>query len=143
MYFVKQHPSIQIPERATEGSSGYDLRAYLPDGPVRLPSGVWKAIPTGISIQIGLGWEGQVRSRSGLAVKHGVSVLNSPGTIDSDYRGEIKVILINHGPQVFIVENEMRIAQLVFSGVSEALFYEQASLGNTVRGAGGFGHTGV
>jgi dUTP pyrophosphatase len=138
-------PAIQRPERATPGSSGFDLQAWLPNGSVTLAPGERALISTGLSIQIqDAHTEGQIRSRSGLAIKHGIAVLNSPGTIDNDYRGVIKVILINHGSEPFEVTSGMRIAQLVFVEVRSRVTFEWAdSLEESKRGDGGFGHTGV
>lgn len=122
------------------GSSGMDLRA---DHGGRIPPGKWQVIKTGIHLEIPYGYEAQVRPRSGLAAKHGVTVLNSPGTIDADFRGEIGVILINHGDDDFFYERGDRIAQLVFAPVSHAELYLVEELHDTPRGANGFGSTGV
>jgi dUTP pyrophosphatase len=130
-----------IPHYASAHSSGADLRARL-DEAVTLQPGERTLIPTGISLQIPEGFEAQVRPRSGLTYKHGVTVLNSPGTIDSDYRGEIKVILANLGQEPYTVEDGARIAQLVFSPVIQAEFYSIPSLEESERGEGGFGSTG-
>jgi dUTP pyrophosphatase len=120
-----------------------DLRAAVPeDEPVILRPGDRHAVPTGLSMAIPAGYEGQVRPRSGLAFKHGVTCLNSPGTIDADYRGEVRVILINHGPEAFTVRRGERIAQLLISPVSQATWRGVQSLDETARGAGGFGSTG-
>lgn len=100
-------------------------------------------IPTGLRVALPVGYEAQIRPRSGLAIKHGVTLLNSPGTIDSDYRGEVKVIVINHGDEPFIVKRGDRIAQMIIQSVVKAVFIETASLEDTSRGHGGFGHTGV
>jgi len=118
-----------------------DLYAAIEDS-VTLKNGEIKLIPTGIAIALPQGFEAQVRPRSGLAAKHGITVLNTPGTIDSDYRGEIKVILINHGVDDFIIERSMKIAQLVIAKHEVALWEEVGSLEDTARGAGGFGSTG-
>jgi len=130
------------PEYQSEGAAGADLRARL-DADVLIPPGGRALIPTGLRLQIPRGLEGQVRPRSGLAVRYGVSVLNSPGTIDSDYRGEVKVILVNLGQEEFRVRSGDRIAQLVFSPVVRVTFQREASVDETVRGSGGFGSTGV
>tara|TARA_R110000868_G_scaffold373168_1_gene637103 strand:+ start:7367 stop:7990 length:624 start_codon:yes stop_codon:yes gene_type:complete len=134
------------PEFATNEASGFDLRADLPkDKTIVLDIGEYTMIPTGLYFEIPEGFEIQVRPRSGLAAKHGVTVLNSPGTIDSDYRGEIKVILINHGTKPFTVENGERIAQGVISGVmgkKMITFDSVEELSDTERGEGGFGSTG-
>ena len=124
-------------------AAGLDLLAAVPaDAPVMLAPGARAIIPTGIAIALPPGTEGQVRPRSGLAAKNGVTVLNSPGTIDADYRGEVGVILINHGAEPFAVTRGMRIAQLVIAKVEQAAFHEVESLDDTARGAGGFGSTG-
>ena len=132
-----------MPEYATEGSAGADLRAYLPDGPVTLMPGERRLVPTGLFFEIPEGYEVQVRPRSGLAAKNGVTVLNSPGTIDSDYRGEIKVILINLGNADFTINSGDRIAQMIVAPVTQASFTITESLSDTERGSGGFGSTGV
>lgn len=120
-----------------------DLRAAVPEGaPVMLAPGARAAIPTGLAIGLPEGFEAQVRPRSGLALKFGLSMVNSPGTIDADYRGEIKVLLINHGSEPFTVNRGERIAQLVIAPVTRAAWDEVSSLDETERGAGGFGHTG-
>ncbi len=131
-----------IPLYATPGAAGADLRAALKE-PMILAPGQTAMIPTGVRAEIPEGYELQVRPRSGLAAKHGVTVLNAPGTIDSDYRGEIAVLLINCGPQPFTVVPLMRIAQLVLAPVLIADFVVQTALSSTSRGDGGFGHTGV
>jgi dUTP pyrophosphatase len=134
------------PEYATEGASGFDIRAYIPDGEIVIPSGEYKVIGTGLSFELPEGFELQIRSRSGLAAKHGVAVLNGIGTIDQDYRGHVMVILINHGKNDFSVENGDRIAQGVFSTVPNRKYLTMTkveSLSNTKRGSGGLGSTGV
>jgi dUTP pyrophosphatase len=134
------------PEYATEGASGFDIRAYIPDGEIVIPSGEYKVIGTGLSFELPEGFELQIRSRSGLAAKHGVAVLNGIGTIDQDYRGHVMVILINHGKNDFKIENGDRIAQGVFSAVSSKNYLKMTkveSLSDTKRGSGGLGSTGV
>ncbi len=133
---------LPLPKRMSEGASGADLHAAL-DGSVTIESGAFALIPTGIAIAVPRGYEAQVRSRSGLAARNGVFVLNSPGTIDADYRGEIGVILANLGPQPFTVERGDRVAQIVVSRVSEVKWVEREELARTERQDGGFGHTGV
>jgi dUTP pyrophosphatase len=133
------HP---LPHYATTGSSGMDLRAYLPE-PYTLPPMHRVAIPTGIKIQLPPGFEAQVRPRSGMALQQGITCLNSPGTIDSDYRGEIKAILINLSSETHIIQNGDRIAQLVIQKVEKANWIEVAQLEQTVRNEGGFGHSGI
>jgi dUTP pyrophosphatase len=132
---------IPLPAYATEGSSGMDLRAAIETDFV-LQAGKFALIPTNFSIEIPYGYEVQVRPRSGLAAKNGVSVLNTPGTIDSDYRGEVKVILFNFGNENFVVKRGERIAQMVLSKVYLADLIETNELNSSVRGEGGFGHTG-
>ena len=140
---LKVEEGVQLPQYETEGASGLDVRAYLKDGAVTILPGEYKMIPTGIKMDIPVGYEVQVRPRSGLAAKHGVTVLNSPGTIDSDYRGEVKVILINHGKEAFVVNSGERIAQFVISKVIQADFVLSDALSESERGEGGFGSTGV
>lgn len=132
---------IPLPEYATEGSSGLDMRAAV-DDKIILESGKVKLIPTNLSVEIPLGYEIQVRPRSGLAAKHGIGVLNSPGTIDSDYRGEIKTILFNFSDKDFEINRGDRISQMVISKVYIAELVEDDKLSQSARGAGGFGHTG-
>ena len=131
-----------LPAYETKNSAGMDLRAYLPDGPVTLQPMQRALIPTGLYIEIPEGYEGQVRPRSGLAFKHGITVLNTPGTIDADYRGELKQILINLSDEPFVINNGDRIAQIVFARCEQAEMVEVDELSETERGAGGFGHTG-
>ena len=133
---------LPLPAYATPGSAGLDLQAAV-SAPVTLPPGGRDAIPTGLAIALPEGWEAQVRPRSGLALKSGVTVLNSPGTVDADYRGEIKVILINHGDAPFVIARGDRIAQLVIAPVSQLVWTEVDALPETARGSGGFGSTGV
>ncbi|MFI5237937.1 MAG: dUTP diphosphatase [Ignavibacteriales bacterium] len=137
----KHFNNIPLPSYATEGSSGMDVYAAL-EKPITLPHSAIEMVPTNISVEIPYGYEIQVRPRSGLAAKHGIGILNSPGTIDSDYRGEIKIIIINFGKEDFIIQPAERIAQLVISKVCKADFVEAEELNNTSRGSGGFGHTG-
>lgn len=134
-----RHP---LPEYATDHSAGLDLRANL-DASVILEPSAHMLIPTGLYIELPEGTEAQVRPRSGLAFKHGVTVLNSPGTIDADYRGEVGVLLINHGKEPFEVKDGERVAQLVVSRYERIRFEENADLRASERGTGGFGHTGA
>ena len=135
---------LALPAHETDASAGMDLRAAVPEeDPVTLPSGGRDLLPTGLKIALPEGYEGQVRPRSGLAHRHGVTVLNSPGTIDADYRGEVKVLLVNHGDEPFVVERGMRIAQLVVARHARVAWVEQGALEETVRGPGGFGSTGT
>lgn len=131
-----------IPEYKTKGAAGADLCAFL-ESPVTIPAGKFAMIPTGLFFEIPEGYEVQVRPRSGLAAKNGVTVLNTPGTIDSDYRGEIKVILINLGNAEFTINSGDRIAQMIISPVTQATFSISDKLSETERGSGGFGSTGV
>ncbi len=133
--------SAKLPLKATPGSSGFDLFADI-DGPLEVKPLERVQVGTGIALEIPEGYEGEVRPRSGLSAKYGVTILNSPGTIDSDYRGEVKVILINLGNESFIVEPGMRIAQLIIKRVESPAFVEVNVLSDTERGEGGFGHTG-
>ncbi len=130
---------VELPAKATPGAAGYDLAARIK---VTLAPGERALVGTGLKLAIPRGFEAQIRPRSGLALKHGVTVLNTPGTIDSDYRGEVGVILINHGHEPFVIEPGMRIAQMVFQRVREASFDAVLSLEETRRGKGGFGSTG-
>jgi dUTP pyrophosphatase len=124
-------------------AAGLDLHAAVAaDSPVVIAPGVWAAIPTGIALALPPGTEGQVRPRSGLAARYGVTVLNAPGTVDADYRGEVKVLLVNHGPEAFTIKRGERIAQLVIAAIVRATLTESVTLGETERGAGGFGSTG-
>lgn len=137
----KLHKNIILPEYKTGGSSGMDLMANL-DKEINLLPGCREVIPTGISIAIPEKYEIQIRPRSGLAAKNGISVLNTPGTIDSDYRGEIKIILMNFGKDIFKIKKNDRIAQMVICPVIKVELEEVVSLPDTIRGDGGFGSTG-
>lgn len=139
--FQRLNDAAILPKKMTEGSSGYDVYACLSEDIMLLPM-KRMAVPTGLSLSIPTGFEAQVRARSGLALKHGIAVLNSPGTIDSDYRGEVKVILANLGEEPVLISHGMRIAQLVFSRVEEVEFVEVQSLEPSSRAQGGFGHSG-
>lgn len=132
---------IPLPSYATSGSSGMDIHAAVA-GELVIPAGETTLVPSGFMMEIPPGYEGQVRPRSGLAVKHQIGVLNAPGTIDSDYRGEVKVVLTNFGRTDFRLRRGERIAQLVIAPVARASWSEAASVEETTRGAGGFGHTG-
>ncbi len=135
---------LDLPFYATPQSAGMDLRAAVPeDEPMTIGPGEVVLVPTGLQIALPAGYEAQVRPRSGLAVKHKITVLNSPGTIDSDYRGECKVILINHGKDAFVIQRGERIAQMVIAQHTHIAWEERDSLEETDRGAGGFGSTGV
>ncbi len=137
----KLHPKVQLPSYKTEGSSGMDLMAFL-ENSITISPNSSALVSTGIAVAIPNDVEIQIRPRSGLAAKSNVSVLNTPGTIDSDYRGEIKVILFNHGSKEFIVNNKDRIAQMVLMPVLKVNFEEVDNLPETIRGSGGFGSTG-
>lgn len=132
---------LPLPKQMSSGSSGFDLFAAIPETDTIEP-GKWKLIPTGFALSMPQGFEAQVRPRSGLALKHGITVLNTPGTIDADYRGEIGVILINLGDQPYIIHRAERIAQLVFQQIPEVTWQLVEQLDDTSRGTGGFGHTG-
>lgn len=137
-----REPSLPLPAYQTETSAGLDLLADL-DQALELPPGARTLVPTGLAVAIPAGFEGQIRPRSGLALRHGIVLPNAPGTIDSDYRGEVKVILMNLGTETFVIERGMRIAQLVLAPVVRAKLREVLVLGDTARGGGGFGHTGT
>ena len=135
---------LDQPSYESRQSAGMDLPAAVPAGePLVLAPGERALVPTGFSIALRAGFEAQIRPRSGLAAKHGVTVLNTPGTVDADYRGEVKVILANLGDQSFVIERGMRIAQMVIAPVTQAILKEVAELDDTHRGAGGFGSTGL
>ena len=133
---------VSLPKYETSGSSGMDLAAYINNN-VNLEPGKSEIIPTGISVAIPEGFEIQIRPRSGLAAKNKISVLNTPGTIDADYRGEIRVILINHSDKTFVIENGLRIAQMVVCPIIQVQLEEVDELNKTIRGEGGFGSTGT
>jgi len=137
----KLHSDVNIPKYETEGSSGLDLEAYI-EKDLRLLSGERKLVPTGFSVAMPNNFEIQIRPRSGLAYKNGISVVNTPGTIDSDYRGEIKVLLINLGTEAVTIKKFQRIAQMVICPIIKANLKEVQELPETIRGAGGFGSTG-
>lgn len=137
-------PALPLPAYATEGAAGADLTACLPDrGALRLAPGARALVPTGLALAIPAGWEGQVRPRSGLALRLGVTVANAPGTIDADYRGELGVLLVNLGPDPAEIRHGERIAQLVLAPVARAGFRPVAALDATARAEGGFGSTGM
>ena len=131
-----------LPAYETQNSAGMDLRAYLPEGPITLEPMQRALVPTGLYMEIPEGYEGQVRPRSGLAIKSGITVLNSPGTIDADYRGQVCVILINLSDKAFVINSGDRIAQLVIARYEQVETEQVEVLSQTERGAGGFGHTG-
>jgi dUTP pyrophosphatase len=133
---------LPLPEPASAGSAGFDLRAAI-DGEHVLQPGERLLVPTGLALEIPAGWEGQVRPRSGLALRHGIGMVNAPGTIDSDYRGEVGVLLINLGAEPFTLRRGDRIAQLVVARVERVEWEEAEALGESGRGDGGFGSTGV
>ena len=137
----KLNPSVQLPVYKTNGSSGMDLMAFI-EKPINLEPGKSCLVPTGLNVAFPEEYEIQIRPRSGLAAKNNISVLNTPGTIDSDYRGEIKVILYNHGKEDFLINNKDRIAQMVLTPVIKMNFEETDELPETIRGEGGFGSTG-
>lgn len=135
--------SITLPKYETVSSAGMDIRAFIPEGKIEIEPQERKLIPTGLCLEIPKGYEVQIRPRSGLALKNGITVLNSPGTIDADYRGELRVILINHSADRFLITNEMRIAQIVVAQFSRVDLLEVENLSETDRGEGGFGSTGT
>ena len=135
--------SITLPKYETISSAGMDIRAFIPEGIIEIKPHERKLIRTGLCLEIPKGYEVQIRPRSGLALKNGITVLNSPGTIDADYRGELKVILINHSADNFSITNEMRIAQIVVAQFSRVDLLEVEDLSETDRGEGGFGSTGT
>ena len=133
---------LDLPAYQTAGSSGMDLRAAVKES-ITIASGEGAVIPTGLKMEVPIGYEGQVRTRSGLAATHGLTVLNSPGTIDADYRGEVKVILMNLGGERLTIDRGDRIAQLVIAPVTRVVITEVEEVGETTRGQGGFGSTGT
>ncbi len=137
----KLNSAVKLPSYKTEGASGMDLMAFI-DKPVNLRSNTSSLIPTGISLAFSDNYEVQIRPRSGLAAKHNITVLNTPGTIDSDYRGEIKVIIYNHGKEDFIINNGDRIAQMILTPILKIELEETKELPESIRGKGGFGSTG-
>jgi dUTP pyrophosphatase len=135
---------LQLPAYQSALAAGLDLVAAVPaDAPIQITSGARALIPTGVAIALPAGYEAQVRPRSGLALRHGVTVLNSPGTIDADYRGEIQIVLVNLGSKPFVINRGMRIAQLVIAPISHVKLVESASLDSTERSVDGFGSTGI
>ena len=137
----KLHPSVEIPSYKTVGASGMDLMAFIKE-PIKLSPKSSCLVSTGISVAFSEKYEIQIRPRSGLAAKNNISVLNTPGTIDSDYRGEIKIILFNHGSSEFVINNKDRVAQMILMPVKKMELEEVENLPNTLRGEGGFGSTG-
>ncbi|KUG02856.1 deoxyuridine 5'-triphosphate nucleotidohydrolase [hydrocarbon metagenome] len=143
VYIKRLHSfDLPLPRYMTAGSSGFDLYAANQQD-IKIAAGAFALVPTGIAISIPEGYEAQIRPRSGLALNFGITLLNTPGTIDADYRGEIKVIVINLGDKEYIVKQGERIAQMIFTRVERAELIEADDLDDTMRGAGGFGHTGV
>jgi len=137
----KLNPNVELPVYKTNGASGMDLMAFIEE-PIKIAPNSSYLVPTGLSVAFSGDYEVQIRPRSGLAAKKNITVLNTPGTIDSDYRGEIKIILFNHGKDNFLINNKDRVAQMILTPVVKMEFEETASLPNTVRGEGGFGSTG-
>ena len=137
----KLDPAVKLPEYKTNGASGVDLKAFIKE-PITVKSKTSSIVPTGLSVAFSEDFEIQIRPRSGLAAKENISVLNTPGTIDSDYRGEIKIILYNHGHENFVINNNDRIAQMILTPIIKMNLEETDSLPETVRGEGGFGSTG-
>ena len=135
---------LPLPARETQGAAGFDLIAAVEeDSPLGLSPGERRLVPTGLILQLPPGYEGQVRPRSGLAFRHGITILNAPGTIDADYRGEVQVLLVNLGREDFTITRGMRIAQLIVAEVADTDLYETDVISETIRGAGGFGSTGT
>ncbi|MEP2944122.1 MAG: dUTP diphosphatase [Hyphomicrobiales bacterium] len=135
---------LEMPAYESDAAAGVDLRAAVEEGgPIVLNPGERGLVPTGLAMELPDNFEAQIRPRSGLAIKNGITALNSPGTIDADYRGEVKIILINHGQETFIIERGMRIAQMVIAPIVQARFHVSNELSETKRGTGGFGSTGV
>ena len=141
VFIKKLNPSVQIPSYKTSGASGMDLMAFI-EKPIELQPGKSCLVPTGLSVAFSKEYEIQIRPRSGLAAKKNISVLNTPGTIDSDYRGELKIILFNHGSENFMINNNDRIAQMVLTPIIKMELEEKNELPETIRGEGGFGSTG-
>lgn len=139
--FEKLHSRVQLPQRQTEWAAGYDIRAFL-EQEISIPTGAIVAVPTGLKVQIPEGYHLSVRPRSGLALKHGITLVNSPGTIDSDFRGEIKILVINLGSENFILQDGERIAQLLLEETL-SIEWQESSLTITERAGGGFGSTGT
>ena len=139
---LKHAPDLPLPAYATDGAAGLDLFAAI-EGNVMLAPGQYRAVPTGIALALPRGYEAQLRPRSGLALRHGITVLNAPGTIDSDYRGEVTALLINHGSSPFAITRGMKIAQLVISAHARVEWVETLELESTARGEAGFGSTGI
>ena len=141
VFIKKLNPSVQLPSYKTSGASGMDLMAFI-EKPIELKPGKSCLVPTGLSVAFSKEYEIQIRPRSGLAAKKNISVLNTPGTIDSDYRGELKIILFNHGSENFMINNNDRIAQMVLTPIIKMKLEEKNELPETIRGKGGFGSTG-
>ncbi len=139
--FKKLRPDAVVPKYMTGGAAGLDLSAAI-DDPIELQPGQRRLIPIGLAVAIPPGFEGSVRARSGLAIKHGITLVNSPGTVDSDFRGPLQVIVINHGDEPFVIKSGERIAQMVIAPVAQAEVVEVSELSETARGTGGFGSTG-
>ena len=139
---IKNTSANELPAYQTAGAAGVDLRANLPEGVIRLAPLARTLVPTGLYLEIPDGYEAQVRPRSGLAAKHGITVINSPGTIDSDYRGEVRVPIVNLSNETFTIAHGERIAQMVFAKYEQVTFQEATALSETERGSAGFGSTG-
>ena len=137
----KLNPDVKLPTYKTSGASGVDLMAFIKE-PIKIPPNSSYLVPTGLSMAFSQDYEAQIRPRSGLAAKNNITVLNTPGTIDSDYRGEIKIILFNHGKEDFLINNKDRVAQMILTPVVKMEFEETDNLPDTLRGEGGFGSTG-
>ena len=141
VFIKKLNPKVELPAYKTNGASGMDLMAFIEE-PIKIPPNTSYMVPTGLSMAFSEGYEVQIRPRSGLAAKNSITVLNTPGTIDSDYRGEIKIILFNHGKKDFLINNKDRVAQMVLTPVIKMELEETDNLSDTLRADGGFGSTG-
>jgi len=141
--FKKLHEDVQLPSYQHDHDAGMDVRAWLPDGAIGIPPGERKLVSTGFAVEIEPGYEGQIRPRSGLAVKEGITVVNTPGTIDATYRGEVKVGLLNTSSTTYILEPNTRIAQMIVQALPRVSIQEVDELSDTERGEGGFGSTGT
>lgn len=141
---LENFADLAVPAYETSLAAGVDMRAAIPDDkPIHLEPATRILVPTGLAMALPAGYEAQIRPRSGLAYKHGITVVNTPGTIDADYRGEVKILLINHGVDTFVINRGDRIAQMVIAPVTQVLFETVDTLSETQRGAGGYGSTGV
>lgn len=142
--FLPHGEGLSVPAYESDQAAGMDMRAAITEGsPLTIAAGARALVACGFAIALPTGYEAQIRPRSGLALKHGITVLNAPGTVDADYRGEVSVLLINHGAEDFVVERGMRVAQMIIAPVSQCVFDVVSDLDDTARGAGGYGSTGT